>query len=386
MLKQTQPRVGILTLTQSENYGTTLQSYATRRIFEEAFADAANVGVVATDVGRVRRRRLLSLANPSNPGFGWTRARNFRHMRSFVHRNVVPRGKIVNIEDRRRALAHLQENYDALISGSDEIWNLASVGTKSLYFIPPEFEGYRASFATSANRIDLSALTEQDSEILRSSLTRYNVLAVRDSNTASLVKKLNPNAVVSEIIDPTLILDPLFPAPLAIRRGTRPRVLVMLKNRMLASRLISNIGKSADIDALFIKHANAKYLKADSEEFVGLFGQYDCVVTDFFHATCMAVRAGTYFVSIDSEPVYATYESKIANLLRKLGLSSQYLNAALESEADVDARLQNLVVSAIRGDAKLPSYQDTLAQEREIGRRIARQIANDVVERAAIAH
>ncbi len=55
-------RVGILTLTQSENYGTVLQAYATHQLLNSA-PSRDLYSLIPTDVHQVRRRRVLSLAN-----------------------------------------------------------------------------------------------------------------------------------------------------------------------------------------------------------------------------------------------------------------------------------------------------------------------------------
>lgn len=377
------PRLGLLTLTQSENYGTVLQAFATRRILETALRETVPVEVLRTDVGRVRRRRLYSMLNPRNPSSGRVRLQNFISMRAFSRSHVTGRRPYMNIEHRDRMIAALSDNFDALITGSDEIWNLAFVGRKSIYFIPPEFQGYRASFATSANRIQYDSLKNEEYDLLSESLDKYDTVSVRDSNTKALVQKLAPNKSVEEIIDPTLILEQLSPnehdTPQPPR--SRSRILLMLRNRHIAKNLIADFRSNTDIDTIFIAHKGARFLSLSPLKFVNIFKNYDCVVTDFFHGTCMSLRSGNYFLSIDSEPVYRQYESKIANLLKKLNLTSQYVNVSAVGPEDGYSIIHDKVRARLAGEAHLADYASRLTEERERGWRVARKITDEILTR-----
>ena len=72
----------------------------------------------------------------------------------------------------------------------------------------------------------------------------------------------------------------------------------------------------------------AEYLSLTPFQFATVFGNYDLVLTNFFHGTCMCLRNRVPFISFDYEPLTALYESKVANIMRKLGLTDNYVNVA----------------------------------------------------------
>lgn len=311
--------IGLMTLTQSENYGTVLQAAASKQLLQERLG---SVDLLATDVGHVRRRRVVSMLNPLNPSTGWTRARNFRSMRSFIGPQVANR-KVIDLGARERARQAISaRGYRALVSGSDEIWNLANLGTDSLYVLPPEIARSRYSLATSANRLDESRLSSADRDRIRSYLDGFEMLTVRDTYTREFIEALGVAAPVHEILDPTLLTspDPTPSGPEHREPRQRPRILLMLKNSDIADALIKRFGVDHEMVSVFIRHRGARLLSVTPQRFPHVFADADFVVTDFFHGTCMSVRSGVGFCSIDTERTYAGVESKIENLLSKLGV------------------------------------------------------------------
>ncbi|MDI9940709.1 polysaccharide pyruvyl transferase family protein [Rhodococcus sp. IEGM 1351] len=340
-------KVGILTLTQSENYGTVLQAYATYQLLNRG-SRRKHFSLVPTDVQSVRRRRLISLANPRNASTGLTRYRNFADMRKFIapYTDTSDGKNWVNISNRRSALDYLNSRFDGFVTGSDEIWNLAFVGDKSIYYAPETLGRIRVSFATSANRLDISKLSSESLDILRRSLQSYRFISVRDSNTFAFVESLLEGASsIEQIVDPTIIHG--LPEFVGLHQPSadsgRKRILMMVRDRAVGEGLVSRFHNSADIDSVFIRYPGTRFLSLDPASFVRAFGAYDCVVTDFFHGTCMSVLSRAPFVSFDSEPVYSKYESKICNMLMKLGLNGRYVNLSANGRVAGNSAVHDLV-------------------------------------------
>ena len=130
---------------------------------------------------------------------------------------------------------------------------------------------------------------------------------------------------------------------------------------------------------MFVRYPGTRYLVASPTEFVGAFGSYDCVVTDFFHATCMSVLSKAPFVSFDSEPLYAVYESKINNLLAKLGLLDRYVNIAGHRAAPSYCLLFD-AVDAMLGEPPAWTADAALERERTRGLAVSQRIRTTMCE------
>ncbi len=295
-----------------------------------------------------------------------TRLRNFAEMRSFIRPFTDTRDgkRWVDISSRQSAINYLNSRYSGFITGSDEIWNLAFVGDKSIYYVPPTTGKVRASFATSANRLDISKLSRETREILRASLDSYAYISVRDSNTRSFIENiLDRPTPIDEIVDPTIIhgLPEFIRTPSDNPREGRKRILMMVRDRQVGDELISRFHNVADIDTVFVRYSDAKFLHLTPGEYVGCFGEYDCVVTDYFHGTCMSVLNKAPFVSFDSEALYSQYESKIKNLLTKLGLNDHYADLS----GNPSGTTSSLIETVDRMLTAPPAWTADAAIERE---------------------
>lgn len=114
----------------------------------------------------------------------------------------------LKISKRYSSWSQLDEEYDLVVIGSDEIWSYTS---KKLKYIPGFFgHGYhcpRIAYATSAASLKLSTRDKRYSEVQKG-LKTFSSIGVRDKKTNEIVKKLI--GLDSQIvIDPTL-LNPYF--------------------------------------------------------------------------------------------------------------------------------------------------------------------------------
>ncbi|AOD20675.1 hypothetical protein IM25_02675 [Rhodococcus sp. p52] len=188
---------------------------------------------------------------------------------------------------------------------------------------------------------------------------------MRDANTSSFVRELLEDSVdIDEIVDPTLIHGlPEFVVPYSpSARFGRKKVLLMVRDRKIGEALISHLRDSVDINTVFIRYPGARFLQLDPIQFAGVFGQYDCVVTDFFHGTCMSTLSQVPFVSFDSEPLYSKYESKIKNLLSKLGMEERYVNL---TEPGDPGNYRTVLAKVEEAIAEPPAWTAQSAVERE---------------------
>ena len=341
-------RIGVLTLTQSENYGTVLQAAATAELLRAAVPDAS-VTIVPTDVPRVRRRRSVGV-------FRWrtgirdlrARSRNLAGMRNFISPYLASQ-KIIDASDFCGTVRQIRGlGFDAFVSGSDEIWNLSNIGVPSIYYAPPPLPGPKVSLATSANRLDFDRIRHFDRDWLRYAVADFRRISVRDNVTAHFIGSLAHGDVpINEVPDPTLLWGERW-----LAGGDSPRersgILLMMRADGLAQQIVERFGSRAQIDSVFLSHPGTRFLQLDPVAFARAFGRYRLVVTDFFHGTCMSILNHSPFVSIDHEPIYSQYESKIADLLGKLDLKDRYLNLSGTPAADAGALLLDKVELTFR--------------------------------------
>lgn len=330
---QNKRKVGILTFVRSNNYGTLLQAYALSKLLQNALGNNFIVEIVNIRVhssGASLTERLLQKRALKEFWFVLKSKWNHIKMQNYLRRElpVSPERTGMDYEECIQFLR--DQNYDVLVSGSDEIWtNKPGVPIPNVFFIPREIEAVKISMAPSANRGDYELLNEKQKELITQSLDDYSYLSVRDGNTKLFIKNFTDRPI-HILSDPTLAYD--FTNVVfhnkkinEAKRQNKKLILLMLKNHTIAKEIISEYGEECMIVSVFSLYNNTVRLLPTPLEFTVLFKQFDLTITDFFHGTAFAIKNNVPFISIDNENIYKKYESKIAYMLKSLSLSNHYL-------------------------------------------------------------
>lgn len=190
-------RVGTLTFHWASNYGAILQSYALQTYLSNQGVQAEIIDYVPRNVVAAQFRQRLKKLDLSDMVREWK-------MRTFRRKHLVLSPKTYH---SRNDLQNLPGDYDAIVCGSDQIWNewftLNAEGgpTRSylLDFAPLEVK--RVSYAAS---FGLDQLSDQLAAIVQPELAKFQSIGVREESAAAIVKSLGLTAQV--VVDPTLLL------------------------------------------------------------------------------------------------------------------------------------------------------------------------------------
>ena len=202
-------KIGIMTFHHTTNYGATLQAYALSRALElwgntVEIIDYRPKGAVSFYV-----RQLLPIRNKR---LEWNRifykhiAKAFR-MRNFLHSSL-------NLSQLKcYSQAGLSEifktsNYDAVITGSDQVWCL---DTKFRKFDPSYFlDFFRASDGclkvSYAPSVGETKSFKEKRETIRSLLKEFDYVSVRDHHSASVIQK-ECDIASRKVLDPTFLVN-----------------------------------------------------------------------------------------------------------------------------------------------------------------------------------
>jgi hypothetical protein len=325
-------RIGVLTFHRSINYGSYWQA---RCLVEGLRARGHDAELLDHDCKCIRRAELGCALQPELPR---------RTPRRFLSSYAAKTRKFVRAAgalplSRRFSLHQPQQagNYDAIVVGSDEVWNFRHpwFGSKPIFFgeelRAERLVSYAASFGNH------SAWDGIDPEWARR-LDRFSTISVRDQNSWHLVRGGTGR-------EPALVLDPClqFPDSTAMSRSSGRYAVVYghgfpawLKRRVRrwadrrALRLVS-IGYLND-------WADEQMVSAGPLEFAELMSGAGAVVTNFFHGCVFALLNGKPWVSSPS-----AYRSiKIPDLVSVLGAQSWLVDDSTSQKA-VDELLETPV-------------------------------------------
>lgn len=214
-------------------------------------------------------------------------------------------------------------SYDAIIVGSDEVWNFRHpwYGSKPIFFgdglMARRLISYAASFGNHGARDGISPLFARK-------LARFSALSVRDRNSFDLVRSGTRR-------DPELVVDPclLFPPPAQARaRGGGGKYALVyghgfptwLKSaarrwsERAGVRLLS-VGYSNDF-------ADEQRISEGPAEFAELVAGASAVLTNFFHGCVFALLNGKPWATVPSD-----YRSiKIPDLASMIGANRRIVD------------------------------------------------------------
>lgn len=370
-------RVGIITFVSSINYGTGLQACATEKIFERMLGEKFTVEVLNINIWDGKRNKAITnkaikiVRAIIRPRISYLIRKMERLMGEFVEKDIKTSPKMF-CPTYNQSLSFLKSrNYDIYISGSDEIWNNRPImPLPNIFFIPPQLVGMKISFASSANRGDIDVLTETQKQALAASFESYDYITVRDENTRRFVHSFI-NKPVSLIYDPTFLHDfsivEFHNKKIAKAKKEQKKIICLLiSNRRVAKEVIKRYGDEHLVVSMYALWPKTCTLVPSPLEFTAIFRQFDLVITNLFHGTVFCIKNDTPFISIDNEEIYKKYESKIADMLRRLDLKEHYLTIWDNSPAEY-SMLHDKIQKTLNcnGSADYTKARETIKTESE---------------------
>lgn len=336
------PKVALITIHSLPNYGSVLQTFATQHLLEQAGIECEIIDYLYPNKWHFRngthrepaiRRILATLATPILRLAG----RRSQHVMQYNLRKF--KEKYFNTtKSHYKDLKALEQadwtGYDAVIAGSDQIWNPRfHKGDKAfmLSFVPDNVRkiSISSSFAS-------SSIPSEIREVYSKYLSRFDFISVRENNGLDIISsqlKLPLKPVMT--LDPTLLLsssqwskavphnrqktpsDPyiiLFGLYYAFE--PRPYIFSVVEEMQQRFRC-----KTISIGAC---NPNPAHLQIEDrtdapiDEFVSLLKNAKAVVTSSFHGTAFALNFGRPLISI----VPSDGDDRQSSILRLLGAES----------------------------------------------------------------
>lgn len=326
-------KIGIMSMQRIKNYGSFLQAYGLKKIFE-------NLGNSVVFVDYQLQKELVP-----RPIIKKTLIK-----RIYDNKNIykfLKRKKYTNKFSKKFDYEYIPElcgkekNYldntiDELVIGSDEVFNCLQsypVGyTKELFgehYEEKRLISYVASFGqTTVKRLKDFKIDKEISELLN----RFDNISVRDQNSFNTIKELI-NKEPSINLDPVLIYDYkndvidkvniknyilLYKYPERLTAREKKAIKRFAKNH---NKRIVNIGTYCDI-------ANINII-VHPLEVMPYFKHADFVITDTFHGSIFSIKTHSRFCTIIRNGNYGN-NNKLYDLLKRLKKEEVILNDITE--------------------------------------------------------
>lgn len=327
-------KIAVVTWIGSGNFGTTLQSYSLlhflnkqgyNAFFLQAFKQPFGIKERIFDIlYKLRINRLLDNIKPL--------PLNIKKLHRFINKNY----SIIRVFSDRQ-YNRLLDDTDVFCTGSDQIWN-TKFAFNPFYFLGFGEDIKRIAYASS---MGIKDFPEEHKEKVKSLLSRFNHIGVREETAKEAISTLLDSKEVYQVLDPTFLLDQndwQGVSNQAIFEVELPKKYIacyLIGNNRSYADQIQKVKASTGIDSVVIIPSKENsgmsipgatiYSDAGPSEFINLLQNASFVCTDSFHATALSINMRKDFVEFlrfaDSDK--ASQNSRIYDVLSHYGLMNR---------------------------------------------------------------
>lgn len=301
-------KIGIITFHRVFNYGAVLQctslALCLRQLGHDACVIDYNPPAMRSFMTKVKLRKAMDM-----PLRWWTSdvRRQIALVTDYARRSSV----LDSVECRTTAeLASRAQHYDAVFTGSDEVWNFDNArGWDPAYFL---------DFGTPVTAAKLSYAAcsggflpdPQQATAMSAALAGYRTIMVRDRKTQEFVGRLGHEAAV--------VLDPVFIGDVPVGDGGPSRPYMVMtggmtgEQRDAALAMAKRLGVKAVGLGYRYEGADENLVAIDPSDWVAWIKNSAWVVTTLFHAGAFALKFNRPFFLLDTPQKRGKFESLIA--------------------------------------------------------------------------
>ncbi len=305
-------KVGLMTIYDCNNYGASLQAYATTKNLEELGFDYRIVNYITPSDKRLKKFFLF----PKNRRYLMHNVKALLNPVSFFRRNKTFNSFVRNsfkITDKEYTLADYKkiadEDFDFLVTGSDQtfslnLWPDPEYGIP--FFMPFETKCKKISYSSSMGE-HLERITDSQISFMKETLSDFEHLAVREETAANAIEKMIGKRPVITF-DPTITLSrdkwEKLEKPFDIKEkyiffyGVLPTKWI--------TEYVEKLSKETGFKVVTPNIRNTTEMKTDFKrvdycgpgEFLTLIKNAEMVVTSSFHGTIFSMIYEKPFASL----------------------------------------------------------------------------------------
>lgn len=202
------------------------------------------------------------------------------------------------------SLKLLNDEFDAFISGSDQVWNPNALRYGFLQsFVYPS--NLKIAYAASLGR---SCLSDKESDVLKQYIAEFDYISVREKSAKNILNNIMDNEIF-QVLDPTYLVTKNDWKPFISDRIIQEKYVFcyFFSNSKKYRRRIYQFCKKNNYKMVYIPYANTKFNFYDGvgkgfklpsvgpSEFLSLIYYSEYVFTDSFHGIAFSINFNKEF-------------------------------------------------------------------------------------------
>lgn len=352
-------KLGILTAGRTNNNGTDIQAYAMQKLFSEYNNDTEIINYICPKLER--SHRLINKFSVGNIlRIPYRIFNNVAHNR-FRKKYLVTSKKVyTNVE-------LCQNDYNMIVVGSDQVWNLDITGNDLSFYLPFKTKTRKISYAASLGRTELSIW---DKEFKISSLLNdFASVSVREKSGVEAMRNIGVSA--RHDLDPILCADFKIWNNITYS-GRIPKnyiLLYLVEGNHNAEKFAIDYGKKNNLKVISVTNSirPVKGVKRSVytgvEKWISYMRNADLIITNSYHGLSFAIanhkNVCTFLLKNHNQS-----NTRIQSLLEDLNLENTIMNCETCGEINyvdwvqVEKRLEVLRHSSREHIKKLIKKED----------------------------
>jgi len=340
-------KIGIMTMYYGNyNFGGQLQALALRHIVEGLGHECQVINFAAKIqssvfrrilhtpkrvlLKRVKQKALYALKEKTDKSFHKDTLLRQKRFRSFM--NEIPHTEFCTTDSIKEML---QEEFDACIVGSDQVWN-------PQWWVPEyflDFVSKKTKKIAYAASLGVDKLSEKDIAFIKNKIKDFVAVSIREEGGKRLLEHHVTNQL-KVTLDPTLLYTREMWDKIAVKPEIEePYVVLYFPGGKSESALRTwhEFCRAKNLKLVVFPHFQGKYDIADEKfsdirdyssgpaEFIGLIKYAKYVMTGSFHATVFSIIFHKQFISFREKMDMNTPVEMLRNgaLLKELGLENR---------------------------------------------------------------
>ncbi|WP_026660945.1 polysaccharide pyruvyl transferase family protein [Butyrivibrio sp. AC2005] len=301
------PKIGILTVHCSSNFGASLQASALLKYLKDRGNEVEIInyrfrGFLDAHDYSIKEQLNIKQNIKKTVLYPWTHGRYAKFLQ-FERDFIYPQTECVYDACDFR---DLEERYDVFLVGSDQVWNPNHIQYDKNFFFDNIHKGIKASFATSFGKSELS---DRELNFINDCLPNINYCSVREKSGWNIIKNTNPLLDVEVLADPVFLLDANY------WKNIEKRILVPQNYVLfyfvgdydlnLCKYLVNDFRKKR-LNIVFLKSiftgwmGDVNIYDAGPLEFLYLIDHASFVITNSFHGSAYSIIFDRPFLTVES--------------------------------------------------------------------------------------
>ena len=338
-------RIGTITFHWGTNYGAVMQAYALQNVLNNMGNETEIIDYLPIRVATIQKVNELCLKNFNF----FKKEKNIENFRKNELKLSIKTYK------NSKALKKCRNSYDAVICGSDQIWNesflLHSESCPNLsYYL--DFVAANSKKISYAVSFGTNKLSNKSNDLVLPQLQKFNSISVREKTGQEILSNIN---IKSEIVlDPTLLLNKDNYNSLLDRKtfsDVQKVFSYIIHNEQNEAIKISNYVK-----AQYSESFNGKYydIYCGIYEWLNNIKNAEVVVTNSFHGMVFSIIFNTPFIVV---PVHnSKMNDRLTTLLSQLDLENRIV---YEYNSDIIEKVLSAPINWTEVENKLKSLKQS---------------------------